>query len=275
MESFSVDNMVTFVFSIILLFIGSYLLPILIQYKYKTKKKGQWLESLRVNETINKCISDFERRKSDNPSLRTSIKEFVLITLALVSSNLMYRGISGLVQDSWTTTVFHFLIVNIILLSSIYSKIKKIYSIKSESKKIYLENTEKALKNSSNLLVFIFSMNYVALASFIDNYKQIQLDLNIQLNLVFLMFIISIFVFIANIYLHYFIKKYFSITLGSLINDLFSNQFPYVEIITSESKMNGKIKDIFDDNFIFIDNAESISIIEWDKIQVMTLKKNT
>ena len=52
--------------------------------------------------------------------------------------------------------------------------------------------------------------------------------------------------------------------------NLVLQSYPVVEIITKECSITGKVKSIFDENFIIIVESNMLTIVEWN--QILTIK---
>jgi hypothetical protein len=177
------------------------------------------------------------------------------------------------IANLWEAATIQFFSINFFIFIIFVVTILIINRIKEKNKDLLYKKAGFFVILFSSLFLFIVTSNYVIISYAILNYQMIKQHFYAEMGMSAFFLIGGLILFVFNLYAFYLLKMSYSNTVNLIINNLFSSTFPTVEIVTKESYVAGKLDNIVDENFLILDSIDSISIIEWNQIQSIKMKK--
>ena len=255
--SFDVNIFYYIIASIILIIFNKYFLAEWVKKKQSKKRIDMWIDFLRSNKSIDRCLTEYEEIGSQNkyiilPIIIGAVLAilFVFLFLFIISSNKWNIGY---------LTFINFIPYLFIILIGFY--VNRIF-----------KETEKIIA-SSHLIYSIFSFFYCFI---IFSNLLILMNYNLFINLPNNtdLYFLSYFTLVISIIASIIAKKSSTEQIKIAINNKYSNSFPYLQITTKDKEIRGQIRDIFNKNLIILDGDDGFkSVVEWDSISSLKLQE--
>ena len=255
--SFDVNIFYYIIASIFLIIFNKYFFAEWVKKKQSKKRIDMWIDFLRSNESIDRCLTEYEEIGSQNryiilPIIIGAVLGilFVLIFLFIILSNKWNIGY---------LTFINFIPYLFILLIMFY--VNRIFK---EKEKIIA---------SSHLIYSIFSFFYCFI---IFSNSLILMNYNMFINLPNNtdLYLVSYFTLVLSIIASIITKKSSTEQIKIAINNKYSNSFPNLQITTKDKEIRGQIRDIFNENLIILDGDDGFkSVVEWDSISSLKLQE--
>lgn len=256
---------------VILIFMGIFpnmhhLVPILDQVAKKNKMKSKWINFLCYDKKIELCISDVEKmmKTSWTYNIGGSVAGYLFITILFIVPIFV---VSGYIQS-----LYHLLVsISISLVLPIFFLL---YTINERISNI-AHITD--VSRNHNYLIFTSSFTFVSTFAIIlfltfTMYAYGKNPDFITMGILYLFVIL--YLVVAKRYSNR-IYKNLTHKLESMLLEKYSDAFPYIYVKADERELQGKVQDIFNDNFIIFGYNGLKIPVEWDKVTSIKLSERT
>jgi len=262
------EDIFPYIFAPVIVFILQYIITKFLE----KKKKKTWLHFLRrSNDKINECLSKLEKIESTE---LPSLIQFSMPILIFLGYSLIIIII--VVINLWLNNIYFSLALAILIISfsvlllvSILWKYTNDKNKKGEilNKADFIAKIFRIIRTFS---FYIFSMIIPFIyAIFFASKKTPTYDIKDIRSYSF----ISILLIIAAIFLLINFRKFFFGRVKFEINRLYMRDFPIIHISANGGTLDGKIRFIFDENLIILDDNGSMKATEWDDVSIITIQK--
>ncbi len=234
--------------------------------KRKNKSKRLWIKLLNENSKIKEQLSEFNKlEKNDN--LKGSVKWPVIIGIVYLLIYLtLLQLLSELRFEFWPSMISIFAGLNIVAFLVTIAIMSYMYRILKTPDNIYKKSRQIVISIDTTRLYILFA-NGLHLAITLGLYFKVKFPFSIAedsilMNLIALPFAFSIVSYyelrLTRIDLVYFIK--------SVINNRIHDECPKITITSKEIEIRGNIKDIFEEEYIILNDYGHLNIIKWEDI---------
>ncbi|ETA68862.1 hypothetical protein MettiDRAFT_2348 [Methanolobus tindarius DSM 2278] len=270
MTSIPINEIFTFVLSLLLLIIGNYFFPKWTKKKDESNKRNQWIEALRLNKEIDSCLSKYESGKYPQGSASLIFAIFVVIASmvgARTSFMYLYKQADGNLMEAFIDQILVITLISMLMLMISTFIVNYMYN-RDEA---YLIKHSNLVANLYKDVYFvIFAGIITSIVIFINSLNTNIVDFYTDIQEIIIQFSITIFAMVAVFLTIHLVNITHSREFGNSINESCLQSYPVVEIITKECSITGKVKSIFDENFIIIVESNMLTIVEWN--QILTIK---
>ncbi len=268
----TVEEIFPYVLAAVLIFLIQFTINKWYNNEEMKKRRSIWIKFLRSNETINKCLWRFEQIESSEGMWY------------------MISRLAGLFLGIFGTLVLSFILYSLFVPMDIFisNALAGFINIIPFTLNYFLWQYTSKRKEEQNLLGkailikrfyqginwFIFGSSSFILGSILATYQYSDQSSISDLGAIRFIYFISILLVIANvIFLNVNFQRYFFGNLKSEINKLYVKDFPTIHISTNVETLYGKIRYIFDDDLIILDD-EIMKGTQWNDIIVITINHN-
>lgn len=245
-----------------------HLVPILDQVTKKNKMKSKWINFLRYDKKIELCMHNVKKRMKHSwkYSIGGSVIGYIYITILFI--------VPIFVVSEYIQSLYHLLVsISISLVLPIYFLLYAINECISNIASFA------DISRNHNYLIFTSSFTFVSTFAIIlfliftmYAYGSSKSPDFITMGILYLFVII--YLVVAKRYSNR-IYKDLTHKLESMSLEKYSEAFPHIYVKAAERELQGKVQDIFNDNFlVFGYNGLKIPV-EWDKITSIKLSERT
>lgn len=268
----TLEEIFPYILAPVIVFSIQYIITKIFEFEDRKKKKSIWIRFLRrTNGIINECLSTFEKIESTNKKWIEFSKPIILF-LGYIAIIIPFYIILIFVKNVFISMAFSSFIISIFI--SILGLI--LYQHTEKIKEGDLLNKSKKIKDFYTIISWLFFGICSLIVPFIYVTIIISKEIPISdLERIRSLYFISIISIISTIVLLFIsFRRLFFGRLKSEINKLYSKDFPIVNISTSVEMFNGKIRHIFDEDLIILDDDGLMKGIQWDDIIVIAYHKD-
>ena len=233
----------------------------------KNKTRLKWINFLEYNDEINSCIFNF--KKMDAASFKSTIYGTGLGAITIVILFVVTPLLYDTTQSPWSHLVWvHLnLVLTLLILRLILSR--NISNIKNCAD---FEDTKSNFDATSSLTftATAFVLIFLIIIAFDFVSRDIKIiDIIDTALLYFLVIVLLVLVILLSN------KNYNNLThkLESMLLEKYSETFPHIYVKADARELQGKVQDIFNDNFIVFGYNGLKIPVEWDKITSMKLSE--
>ena len=231
----------------------------------KNKRFDTWMEYLRIDIDINKCVNSFEQIISQEtwPKFNELVNYFGLIApiaILILVNNFYENQLKYFVYMSW-----FFITISILIFAILPYRIDKINQtnilVKARKIEIWIHTTRFFIFNSISItiLLWILQLQPNQTPSGVEIVKE---TINIL-----------VVVLIGSMVFMEIIHRNFLDKVKTLLNAQHMADYPFIDITTKEADFAGKIQDVFNKNLLILDDNGRKTIVEWNEITTMKLKE--
>lgn len=235
-------------------------------------KRNEFVKFLRYNNSVNNYIKQYEKifffeRKWAVIYSYIGMLGFLIPLLFLTIIYNFFNLEDGL-TNILSLKIIYFSIAITLSLTFIFIVLFKKYinSIIDEDK---LLEKYISIANKFTLIEFyvIFSYLPISFLLFITFFSFGNEKINFDLFFTLCLLIFDMILFLSIPLAVFYEKQYFKTNLKRFLNLKGSKLFPYLCVTTKEnSQINGRIKDIFNDKLLFLEDKEVKKVTSWDSI---------
>lgn len=235
----------------------------------KNRSKKLWIKLLKENKQIDDYLLQFNQIKK-NENLKGSNSSTLIAGGIAMVLFFIFANIFNPMVDFWNSMALISLFLNIIPFIITIASMRYMYSKSKNTDQIY--NKASIIVNYIDSTKFyIFLSNGLLLVTTFLLYN--ILEISLPITNVMGIFEMSFALAIVSYYYLILARRDFIYFIKNAINTEILNKCPRIMVTTNERKIEGNIKDIFDDEVIVLDDNERINIAKWVDIVCIFIPK--
>ncbi|MCK4797233.1 MAG: hypothetical protein KAT05_07610 [Spirochaetes bacterium] len=238
--------------------------------KLHKKRREMYIKFLmRYNNIIDKCILEFEKPNDvwqiRSIGLGVIFAGFLTIIIFKFCFNVLEMDVWRSMAYSSLVNVVPY-ILTIILIRNIITDERKLLDEHNRIK-CWFKGLKWFINGTSFIIIFFIYMSVSLI-----NYSIIPVSTS-EIGEIRNIYTISLTIIVVTVIILKWNYDEFLDKIKSKLSTQYLNEFPFVHITTEDREVTGKIQDVFDNDFVILDDNGLKTAVEWKTITILGLKE--